>query len=751
MSDESLNLMLQVLLGADSVKKFEDGMITIEQALEGVDSKSVELSETFANKLEQGLKGLDDQLAKTKGKLSDFNNAAEKLGKISQTAFIASSAVVGSIYLSAKTEADRIIASGGEVDAVTARWIAANERIQSSQQKIGRAAESAVVPFLEKAAGLAEKAANFVEANPELVSAALKVGLWTAGLSAIGVAVAKGIKLFADFQYLAATAQFMAASEAMKQAAAQNLEAALLMQKGGTPTTIPPTTPVTGGAPNALGKATQTIGTLSVIATSLVIGAEVGALIGNAIAKQIYGKDYKQQGLADAALTFTRIFRLPAELAGETWKKIGFDKLGNLILDTSQKADDFTKELLGLSEATEKEAEAFKILQNLIEDEAKAERKYADDRQDIFTKSARDLEDANRTLDDKLGNISSSLAQNISKINSDLKKTLADLGTSFAEANLQAEQEYQQQRAEIIANGEAEIARIQQQAQKELEDLERDHVKNVQSLTGARDALGLAQENVAYQERQNEIKRNAEESIAQARANTAAQLAEAQSNYEQQRAQRLAEYEKQKAEAQAQAQEAMIAARAKAEEDKKAAEEANKEQKTEIERKRAEALVDLKRQFDNEQRERVLAANNAITALGGALNAEAELRRKYYDIILAEANSFMSSYQSALNASNVSTSAGPAPSRKVGGYTDTGLYNMHRGEFVANPSTTRALESMVGGSLTQENLLGLAGGGSGVVWNDYRRFDGDVSPATRRAIMEDTLGVLNDALKKAKR
>lgn len=746
MSEESLDIMLRVLLGDDTVRKFQSGMISMEEALEGVDQKTVELANTFATELDKQLKELDTQFAATKKRLDSFKQSAEKLGQISQIMLVAGSAVVGAIYLSAKTEAERIIEAGGAVDESTQRWIATNERLEQSQQRVGKVAVSAVVPLMEKAADLAEKAADFVEKNPELVSAALKIGLVVATLGAVGTAVSKGIRLYADVAFLGAVATQESAALIMKSAAADQLAAAVAQKGSGA-------IPTPGTQPSQLSGAAKTLGAVTLIATSLIIGAEVGSLIGNAIAKQIYGEGTKDQGVADAALTFTRIFRLPAELAGEAWKKIGFDELGNLILDTSQKADDFTKELLGLSTAedevtnatkklisvAEDEAKGREILEKLAEDQAAAERKYADERQDILLDSSRALEDANRNLQSSLSDIAASLTSNISNIRSELKDTLADLSADFAEANLEAERDYQQQRADIIADGEAEIARIQQQAQKDLEDLEREHARNVAGAVNERDALALVDENQNYQDRKAEIEESARLAIEQARANTEAQLAEAARNYEEQRAQRLAEYEKQKAEAKAQAEEAIADARAKAAEQKKQAEEKYKLEQEEIARKQAEQLEDLRRHSDNERRERVLAANQAITDLGGALNAEAELRRKYYDVMLADANNFMSSYSSALSSSTTG-SAGPAPKSSSPGSSSSALS--------IRPLGSDALRSMVGSKLAQESMTPFGGDGS-IVWNDYRTFDADVSVATREAIKMDTLQTLEKAMQNA--
>ena len=722
MSEESLDIMLRVLLGDDTVRKFQSGMISMEEALEGVDAKTVELANTFATELDKQLKELDTQFAATKKRLDSFKQSAEKLGQISQTMLVAGSAVVGAIYLSAKTEAERIIEAGGAVDETTQRWIATNERLEQSQQRVGKVAMSAVVPLMEKAADLAEKAADFVEKNPELVSAALKIGLVVATLGAVGTAVSKGIRLYADIAFLSAVATQESAALIMKSAAADQLRAAM-MDGGGAKNTY-----------SSVGTASKVVGTIAIAATAAYVTVETVNWVLDKLDQPRLGEMFDAElgflkGIPDVLSGKIKLNDLAAQMVN----------LANAEKEARQATDGMGQAVSGLVSVAEDEAKGREILEKLAQDQAEAERKYADERQDILLNSSRALEDANRNLESSLSNIAASLNSNISNIRSELKDTLADLSADFAEANLEAERDYQQQRADIIADGEAEIARIQQQAQKDLEDLEREHARNVAGAVNERDALALVDENQNYLDRKAEIEESARLAIEQARANTEAQLAEAARNYEEQRAQRLAEYEKQKAEAKAQADEAIADARAKAAEQKKQAEEKYKLEQEEIARKQAEQLEDLRRHSDNERRERVLAANQAITDLGGALNAEAELRRKYYDVMLADANNFMSSYSSALSSSTTG-SAGPAPKSSSPGSSSSALS--------IKPLGSDALRSMVGSKLAQESMTPFGGDGS-VIWNDYRTFQAEVSQATRDAIKMDALQTIEMAMQKA--
>lgn len=779
MSDESLDLLLNVLLGSNTVSKFESGMDTIEHALEGVDKKSIDLAHTFANVLDKRLKQLDTQFAKSKKQIDAMKQSADKLGAISQTMFVAGSAIVGGLYLAAKKEADRVIEAGGKVDAVTIRWIAANERITASQQKIGKSAEAAVLPLLEKVAGLAENAADFVDKNPDLISAALNIGVWTAGIGSIGVAVSKGIKLAADIKYLAATAQFTIDAAAMNTAAATMFEAAVLMQGGGSAKIG------YGAAGGLIGPATAKATTATVATGALAMIGTVlsGVIAGMAITDQINKKGI-EAGTSDTALTTvkkTLLLTSPLELLSQTLNKAG------LMSDESRaKFWDFEKGIWGLGTAAEAaaeaeasaaakrisdaedEADAMKKMGDLARDNAKAEREYADDREKILTDTSRALADSNRELSKNLRDIATTMGSDIRRINTDLRSTLKELSASFAAENEQAEREYQSERASIIASGNDEVRNIQQQAKNDLEDLEREHSTNLKSLIANRDALGIANENIAFKEKQDLIKRDASEAAAQARANTQAQLAEAARNFEEQRAQRQAEYLMQKEEAKAKAAADIAEAREKAAEDRKRAMEANAEEKAEIERKRVEQLADLKKSYDRERSERITAVYNEITDLKGALNAERLMRQTYNNQILADAAKHMQSMAAVQtakpsktvtnnNAFNGATAgAGGSPTHDYSGYAYTGMYAMAQDgqrEYVLSGSATRAAEQMVGGQLNQQVLLsGLAGmQNSSQQYIDNASYSG-VTVADQRKLRQqsrrESISVMRDVFKR---
>jgi methyl-accepting chemotaxis protein len=153
-------------------------------------------------------------LDKTKSKLEETAQVAEELASVSDTLLVSGAALTGAIFASAKSYVDSMRDAGDEGEEIAQRWIAAEDRLKASLIDVGRVSAEAILPTLEKAADLAEKAAAFVEENPDLVGAALKIGAITATVGAVGSLVARGVRFYADFKFLAAMTQYSLATAA---------------------------------------------------------------------------------------------------------------------------------------------------------------------------------------------------------------------------------------------------------------------------------------------------------------------------------------------------------------------------------------------------------------------------------------------------------------------------------------------------------------------------------------------------------
>jgi hypothetical protein len=228
-----------------------------------------------------------------------------------------------------------------------------------------------------------------------------------------------------------------------------------------------------------------------------------------------------------------------------------------------------------------------------------------------------------------------------------------------------------------------------------LADLLDGHNERMTDLSASRDALGIAQEKRDYEKSKRDEEGNTADEIAQRRRDLALKLQDMAQSYAAERAQRQQALQQALTEAAEQKKIQLAEEQAKYAEDKK-----QRQAET------AQRLNDLQIQFNEETRKRREAFLRSVRDLDTALNGETQRKRQYYALMLKDAESFMKQWRSQMSPSDI-------PGRAAGGYAGSGIYRLGEvgTEFVANAQTTRALESMTGGSLTQDRLLALAARG----------------------------------------
>lgn len=113
-------------------------------------------------------------------KMQRLGESAERMQNIGATLAGIGASITGPLLMAAQSYAQ----TAGRAEAQSRRWLVAQERIAKAGQDVGRVVVSQALPYLEKAADLAEKAARFAEQHPEAIDAALKIGTVMAGLGA---------------------------------------------------------------------------------------------------------------------------------------------------------------------------------------------------------------------------------------------------------------------------------------------------------------------------------------------------------------------------------------------------------------------------------------------------------------------------------------------------------------------------------------------------------------------------------------
>jgi hypothetical protein len=361
-------------------------------------------------------------------------------------------------------------------------------------------------------------------------------------------------------------------------------------------------------------------------------------------------------------------------------------------------------------------------------DLAAEDSKYQSSRMKIVQNSSRSMLEAAR-----------SSANKIKQINEQASSNRNSIISNFTRSSQEDQRKFEAERATIIRDGGIEIHRIEQERLEKLRELELGHNDRVDELTANRDALGLVLEQRKHDRDREEVNRQTNIEIAKRRADLAIRLQDLQANFAAERAQKQAQFmlDLQENEAKRQA-------------DLKAEREHYSAQVQEIAQNRAAQLRELAMQH-NEERKRIRENFIAkVRDLDASLLNEQQKKRQAYSLMMNDLDRFLADYRNNLG-SGLRTGGGAVPQFAAGGYTPDGLIRSHRKEFIANQSTTRMLERLIGGRLSQQNVIAAVanqGGGTNVTWNDQRRFSGEYTKGMRRQVQNDTIATIGEVFKK---
>jgi hypothetical protein len=706
---------------------------------------------------ESNLKHLRTELRNANREASLLMRASQRLSMLGRTLTMGGMAVLGTGFALANREAQRqqeksLRAPGSAgrtpMDAASKQWIENNRRIELSMQRIARVFEREMLPYFTKAAEFAERASKYIEAHPELVKAAMSIGALSILVGTVVALAGTGIRMIADWKYIAANAAFDLAVRRHEKAIDKFALAVIASDLKGAVVTA--TTVVTGAATAALAATVATV--VAVVLAGGVIGTAGYAFIRKMFPKlgltslgdiATGGANLVGQGLEKASVAVGLNTQDEANKKTLNWTYLvgrltGVIKAGDPAWESVRKNAGLADKALDKLGKSEQEltldAEAWKVVRDLERENLAAEREYNKAKADIL-----------KTADDALHEAGRNAYANAHAIRKQLKESLGSLYQDFTKSNVDAERQYQQERANIIEQGNEQVRQINMKAQEDLRRLEEEHLARLVDIKANRDALGFVRENEEYDKAKNEIRSAKQKEIAEQRRAEAIQLRDLQVAHNRERAERLAQYNQAVLETRQQAQQALNDNA-----------QQYKEQVALIAQQKAQQLADLLRSFNEERRLRIQNAYNAIKDIGPGLEAERFLRLRYYGLIVNDANVFMVNYQKALalgaaraNGSGAGGGLKPVyPGAAEGGYVQKGVYQLHANEWVATAATTKALESLVGGRLTQANVS-RGGSGASVMWNDYRTFSGEYTPAMKDAVTKDTYALLESVLRPA--
>lgn len=623
----------------------------------------------------------------------------------------------------------------GEVNPNVMRWVQAQESIGDSTARIGSVMISQVLPTMEKFADLAERAADFIEKYPEIAKAIVGIGVGSAGFAKLLSGFASALSIVsggAVLAQMAGGAGGAAAAGGVGAAAAGGIAAAVT---AALPVVIPAAIAAAAlyvgnkvyeekkqpgqegmfaEARDSIGKL-QTIGTLAFNKLTDDLGLTDGAArrTAEAVSEHMRAVQAEEEALKNAN-----------QVLGITEQKLeSATKIYSDFLDQEQKAaEQYTAEVAQANQEYEKQRTD--AVNEYGKRRAELEQQYERERTQLVADYARERaraeEDYQRERQQYID---------------DYNRTTAEFEAEYAQERADAQAEMQQQLSDLTADYHESVQDAAEEHQKRLEDLERDHQYRVEDLVIARDALGLALENRRYADEKASANREYQEKLRDLKQQFQAERAETLQSYRQ----RLAEMDRQHAEESAKRQEEYQRRLAEMEEEynleKERRAQDHAERMKELQANHQLEMQQLKRDFNDEMQQMAANHQTKLAELAREYNQEkqqrsAALRTSMQELLGIEKQGYADMKAAAqeyvdqlLEEKARLEGVAGSGSLAYGGYASFGRYMLGDApggrmpgmpEYVINGPTTKALEKLVGGRITNQNLVNLGKAGSKV-------------------------------------
>ncbi len=593
------------------------------------------------------------------------------------------------------------IEGSGKGSASAKEWQASMDKIQENTSRIGKVAISMVLPTLKEMARLTGQIADFVERHPEVIKVALAAGgiLTTLGTIISLVGQVKMMLLVAQH-----VKEVLGAGAAAEGAAGAG--GATAAAGGGLAAAAGPALAVAGGVVVGAGIYDATIGKQQG-QTAGSIFAQMASVFSKNVTTMTQGVEAGNKAFLDTA----RMYGLIEDNAGKANQQLELTAadLNDLSEAQRQSLTGFTQvaaafqnmtskmlERVNASVATldPKSAQAFDEYQRSL---AEKEHTYGIERQRIVDETLRNVNAIELKYHQDLGTMSYSY--NTSRIDILKQENVTLTGM---------EKNYYKQRAAALAQFGEQVQQAEAQHAVEMQRLSQDHQTRLRKLAESRDALGVEDENESYKRERDRKEEDFQRQVELMNRQAATMLATLEQGFQEQR----------KAQEQATAQQLKdlksnynkdVANRGKQYADElAAAQQAGRDK-----------LGQLKNQHDAE----IQQINDSWTIrrrdLGIWLDGE---REQFNNYMKARQQDLQKWINTAVSPGATGTSPAPVvapvgsqPNRRAsGGYTfkPTATLLAEQGrEFTLNNRATQQAERILGGSLTNEKLVGALGGG----------------------------------------
>lgn len=691
-----------------------------------------------ATQVRRGITSIEDVMSDLEDQIDQSQRSLDRLVKGTQLFGVVGQELSGigrAISDPLRQAALGYIQQAGRAEETSRQWLNATEDLERAQFRVGRAAAEAVLPVLEKAAEVASKASEFVRDHPGVVKAAMTVGTAVATLGAVGTAVSRGIKLYADVKMATMEAKRFLAATIMGRAADKQLAAAGAMQGAAG----------TGRTGAALGQVGKVLGAVTIAATAVYVTGKLTEEIGESIYGAKEWKDYRKdqswilQGLGQIPKILGGAVATAGTMGAIVQASVGMDEqaltssrnvgalavklfdfgetisgVGKGVEDTAKDVNKVTDELDDFRPSMGEALEMFINFQterSEVEIQNERERTMAIEqfgRERIKMIEAEEFQ-RTRTIRD----FHRQETQETADFQRDRIKRVSELSRE----TIEAEKEYYEDRLKRAEEYSQETFQFEEDYQRQRRRSQEDHRDQMEDLIAKRDAIGILQQ---IRESEKERRHSEEDhSVEAARRDKdfARDLRSMEEQFKRQQQIRQDDFNRQLAEG----DEAFSQRRQQSRHhhDLMLADMAEDFQREMIQADEQQRY-DLKRNddlFQEEMSRRESGFSDQIRQLDVSLLGEKNLRDEYYELMAGDLEkwlkktrqSLLPGYRSSLQSSHTEERK---HERQLGGYVNSGEYRLHSGEFVLTAETTRALERLAGSSLNQQRVVQMTRGGS---------------------------------------
>ena len=665
----------------------------------------------FTQTVKAGNKEMVDSTAQLEAQFHSLRMAGRELMQIGSFFTITGGLLTAGII----ADANNYVKTVGNINEENGKWIGYENAIKNANLEIGHSAEQAILPAMGQAAKLMQQVADVAKANPWLVSAVLTAGGVMLAIGATITVIASLVRVVADIGLLLTKAGVLGGVKAL------------------TPGTLGGGTGTAGGV---------SLGTVMLTATTVIIGAEIGLAIANAIEGAINSGEQKKYGsfnmgdvIGAPAQIELGLGRLEDSLIAkaipslDTWARnmaqsnagfaefiahlTGANFTLNKLTDQWGKSPDTTLNTGPSQDIKDQETQSWIDFQKQIK---AATDTYESARADTIKQYEQQILDVTQQYESQRAQTIADFEKQMAREARDFSEQQATSLRNFNQSQDLALRNYNEQVAKSNRDFQIQQRQAAQQHALEMAQIEAQHNMKMSDLAASRDALGLVKEQTSYETQKSEAEASYRLSQAQARQAHAQQLADQAAAFAQQRADALAAFQQQQADAQA-AHDQQVADQTADEAARLAQmDQQHKLEMAKLDQQEKDKLTKMDDAYKAQVDMITTTFVDRLRVLDSAIYGDTVAYQQWMQRATQQFQTWLDNYKSThTTVGSTLTGVGSGTGGKqAGGYAVFGGPGEDgRPEYVLNNQTTRMLEAINGGRLSQASMISMALAGRG--------------------------------------